>query len=115
MDPTTLVAVAAATVASLLGSLIVSVAGWMEARRGERHAVERAILAERLMLRAENRAGKIAVATEAIRQAAGALAEHDMARHLGGWESLRRACRLHDRAVADLDEDTAETVNPARM
>ena len=49
MDPTTLVAVAAATVASLLGSLIVSVAGWMEARRGERHAVERAILAERLM------------------------------------------------------------------
>jgi len=113
MTPATPEQIAAAVVVAVLGALVVAVTGWIEARRGERHAVERALAAEREERRAAVRAGKIEVATEAVRQAAMIVADQEMARHLQGWDGLRRACRMYDQTIEDAD--TGETVNPARM
>lgn len=115
MTPATPEQIAIAVVVAMLGALVVAVTGWIEARRGERHAVERAVAAEREERRASVRAGKIELATEAVRQAAMVVADQDMARHIAGWDGLRRACRMYDQTVEDLDADTGETVNPARM
>lgn len=113
MSPATPAQVVVALVVALVGALVVAVSGWMEARRGERHAVARAMLAEREERRAWARAARIEVATEAVKQAATVLAEQDMARHLDGWDGLRRACRSFDRVMSD--DETQETVNPVRM
>lgn len=118
MDPTTLVAVAAATVASLLGSLIVAVAGWMEARRGERHAINRALIAERSeraeVAVAERRLARIMGAVEFVRESAREVGQSPMARHVDGWGTLKRASRLLDEAMDDTEDDTAETVAGGR-
>ena len=74
----------------------------------------RALTAERVerasVAAAERRLARIMGAVEYVREAAREVGQSPMARHVAGWGTLGRACRLLDEAIDDTEDDTAETV-----